>query len=84
LVKGYSDTRSLGLSKFDKALAAIKLVERRDDAANWACHLREAALKDSANELDGVIQTIKTLVMLTGPAQERIAVRTKGRQDQAT
>jgi hypothetical protein len=49
-VKGYSDTRSLGLSKFDKALAA----------------------------------TIKTFVMLTGPAQERIAVRTKGRQDQAT
>jgi hypothetical protein len=60
LVKGYSDTRSRGLSKFDKALAAIKLVERRDDAADWARHLQEAALKDSAKELDGVIQTIKT------------------------
>ncbi|HLZ01020.1 MAG TPA: indolepyruvate oxidoreductase subunit beta family protein [Bradyrhizobium sp.] len=61
LVKGYSDTHSRGLSKFDKTLAAIKLVERRDDAADWARRLREAALKDSVgNELDGVIQTIKT------------------------
>ncbi|TYO65607.1 indolepyruvate oxidoreductase subunit beta family protein [Bradyrhizobium hipponense] len=61
LVKGYSDTHSRGLSKFDKTLAAIKLVERREDAADWARRLREAALKDSAGkELDGVIQTIKT------------------------
>jgi len=61
LVKGYSDTHSRGLSKFDKTLAAIKLVERRDDAADWARRLREAALKDSAGTaLDGVIQTIKT------------------------
>jgi indolepyruvate ferredoxin oxidoreductase beta subunit len=61
LVKGYSDTHSRGLSKFDKALSAIKLVARRDDAADWARRLREAALKDPAGkELDGVIQTIKT------------------------
>ena len=61
LVKGYSDTHSRGLSKFDKTLAAIKLVERRDDAADWARRLREAALKDSAGkDLDGVIQTIKS------------------------
>jgi indolepyruvate ferredoxin oxidoreductase, beta subunit len=61
LVKGYSDTHSRGLSKFDKTLAAIKLIERRDDAADWARRLRESALKDSAGkELDGVIQTIKT------------------------
>ncbi|TYL74356.1 indolepyruvate oxidoreductase subunit beta family protein [Bradyrhizobium cytisi] len=61
LVKGYSDTHARGLSKFDRTLAAIKLVERRDDAADWARRLREAALKDSAGkELDGVIQTIKT------------------------
>jgi indolepyruvate ferredoxin oxidoreductase, beta subunit len=61
LVKGYSDTHSRGLSKFDKTLAAIKLVDQRDDAADWARRLREAALKDSAGkELDGVIQTIKT------------------------
>ena len=61
LVKGYSDTHSRGLSKFDKTLAAIKLVERRDDAADWARRLREAALKDGAGkDLDGVIQTIRT------------------------
>ncbi len=61
LVKGYSDTHSRGLSKFDKTLAAIKLIERRDDAADWARRLRESALKDSAGkELDGVIQTIKS------------------------
>ena len=65
LVKGYSDTHSRGLSKFDKTLAAIKLVERREDAADWARRLREAALKDSAGkELDGVIQTIKTFAMI--------------------
>jgi indolepyruvate ferredoxin oxidoreductase, beta subunit len=63
LVKGYSDTHTRGLSKFDKALAAIKLVETREDAADWARRLKEAALKDSAGkELDGVIQTIKTFV----------------------
>ncbi|MBR0841055.1 indolepyruvate oxidoreductase subunit beta family protein [Bradyrhizobium liaoningense] len=61
LVKGYSDTHSRGLSKFDRTLAAIKLVERRDDAADWARRLREAALKDGpGKELDGVIQTIKS------------------------
>jgi indolepyruvate ferredoxin oxidoreductase beta subunit len=61
LVKGYSDTHSRGLSKFDKTLAAIKLVERRHDAADWARRLREAALKDSVSkELDGVIQTIRS------------------------
>ena len=61
LVKGYSDTHSRGLSKFDKVLAAIKLVQARDDAADWARRLREAALRDSASkELDGMIQTIKS------------------------
>jgi hypothetical protein len=57
LVKGYSDTHSRGLSKFDKALAAIQLVQRRDDAADWARRLREAALKDSAGKrvaIDGL------------------------------
>ena len=36
LVKGYSDTHSRGLSKFDRTLATIKLVEQREDAADWA------------------------------------------------
>jgi indolepyruvate ferredoxin oxidoreductase beta subunit len=61
LVKGYSDTHSRGLSKFDRTLATIKLVAQRDDAADWARRLREAALKDGpGKELDGVIQTIKS------------------------
>ncbi|WP_027534904.1 indolepyruvate oxidoreductase subunit beta family protein [Bradyrhizobium sp. WSM3983] len=63
MVKGYSDTHSRGLSKFDKTLAAIKLVEQREDAADWARRLREVALKDGpGKELDGVIQTIKSFV----------------------
>lgn len=61
LVKGYSDTHSRGLSKFDRTLATIKLVAQREDAADWARRLREAALKDGpGKELDGVIQTIKS------------------------
>ena len=61
LTMRWTDTHSRGLSKFDRTLAAIKLVERREDAADWARRLRDAALKDSAGkELDGVIQTIKS------------------------
>jgi indolepyruvate ferredoxin oxidoreductase beta subunit len=59
LVKGYSDTHSRGLSKFDKVLAAAALVASRDDAADWARRLREAALKDEEGKaLDGAIATI--------------------------
>lgn len=61
LVKGYSDTHSRGLSKFDRTLATIELVAQREDAADWARRLREAALKDGpGKELDGVIQTIRS------------------------
>lgn len=60
LVKGYSDTHARGLSKFDKVMSAIKLIENREDAADWARRLREAAIKDaSSHALDGAIQTIK-------------------------
>ena len=59
LIKGYSDTHARGLSKFDKVLAGIALVEARDDAADWARRLREAALKDEAGKaLDGALLTI--------------------------
>jgi indolepyruvate ferredoxin oxidoreductase beta subunit len=61
LVKGYSDTHARGLSKFDKVMSAIRLIEMREDAADWARRLREAALKDGdGRELEGAIQTIKT------------------------
>ncbi len=61
LIKGYSDTHTRGLSKFDKVMSAIKLVEKREDAADWARRLREAALKDGpGQELEGTIKTVKT------------------------
>ena len=63
LVKGYSDTHARGLSKFDKVLSAIALVKDRDDAADWARRLREAALKDEEGKaLDGAIATIRSFL----------------------
>jgi indolepyruvate ferredoxin oxidoreductase beta subunit len=61
LVKGYSDTRARGLSKFDRVLAAIALVAGRADAADWARRLCEAALKDEEGRaLEGAILTIRS------------------------
>lgn len=61
LIKGYSDTHSRGLSKFDKVMSTINLLQDRDDAIDWARRLREAALRDASGEqLDGMIRTIKT------------------------
>lgn len=61
LVKGYSDTHARGLSKFDRVLAGIALVAGREDAADWARRLREAALQDEAGKaLEGAIQTIRS------------------------
>ena len=63
LIKGYSDTHARGLSKFDKVLAAIALVKDRDDAADWARRLREAALKNEEGKaLDGAIATIRSFL----------------------
>jgi indolepyruvate ferredoxin oxidoreductase beta subunit len=61
LIKGYSDTHARGLSKFDRVMAGIVLVEGRPDAADWARRLREAALKDEEGRaLDGALQTIRS------------------------
>jgi indolepyruvate ferredoxin oxidoreductase, beta subunit len=61
LIKGYSDTHARGLSKFDRVLDAIKRIDMRDDAPDWARRLREAALKDEEGKiLDGVIKTIES------------------------
>lgn len=63
LVKGYSDTHARGLSKFDKVIATIHLLEARPDAADWARRLRDAAIKDaSEKQLDETIATIKTFL----------------------
>lgn len=61
LVKGYSDTHARGLSKYDRVMEGIALVAGREDAADWARRLREAALKDEKGAaLDGAMQTIRS------------------------
>ena len=61
LIKGYSDTHARGMSKFDRVMAGIAMVAARDDAADWARRLREAALKDEEGRaLDGALQTIRS------------------------
>lgn len=59
LVKGYSDTHIRGQSKLSKIFATVKMLEGRDDAAEWIQRLRNVALQDeSEKELDGAIKTI--------------------------
>ncbi len=61
LIKGYSDTHARGLSKFDRVLAALPLLEGRADAADWLRRLRDAALADAdGTALDGAIRTIES------------------------
>lgn len=61
LIKGYSDTHARGQSKFDRVMAGIGMVETRDDAADWARRLREAALQDEQGKaLDGALATIRS------------------------
>ncbi len=61
LIKGYSDTHKRGISKFEKALTGIKLIEKREDAADWARRLREAALADvGGDRLDDAIKTVRS------------------------
>jgi len=62
LIKGYADTMSRGLSKYDRVLAGAALVTGRADAADWVRRLRQAALLDEGGEaLDGALKTIATL-----------------------
>lgn len=61
LVKGYSDTHARSLSKYDRVLSALSMIEGRDDAAEWLRRLREAALKDEKGEmLDGALKTVES------------------------
>ena len=61
LIKGYSDTHARGLSKFDRVLGGVAMVSGRDDAADWARRLREAALQDEEGAaLDGALATIES------------------------
>lgn len=62
LVKGYSDTHSRGLSKFDRVMSALPMLVARDDGADWMKRLRQAALLDENGiALDGALKTIATL-----------------------
>ncbi len=71
LIKGYSDTMSRGLSKYDRVLAGIARVATRADASDWARRLRQAALLDEQGlALDGARKTIDTLESIpAAPAQ---------------
>ena len=61
LIKGYSDTHARGLSKFDRVMEGMALVDGREDAADWAGRLIWAALKDAKGEaLDGALKTIRS------------------------
>jgi indolepyruvate ferredoxin oxidoreductase beta subunit len=62
LVKGYSDTHSRGLSKFDRVMSALPLLVGREDGADWMKRLRQAALLDENGiALDGALKTVETL-----------------------
>jgi indolepyruvate ferredoxin oxidoreductase beta subunit len=63
LIKGYSDTHARGQSKYDRVMAGVALVAGREDAADWARRLREAALQDEKGKaLDGALETIRSFV----------------------
>jgi len=62
LIKGYADTMSRGLSKYDRVMAGAAQVAQRPDAADWVRRLRQMALLDEGGEaLDGALKTIATL-----------------------
>lgn len=59
LIKGYSDTRVRGVSKYDRVLGALSMLQGRSDAADWLRRLREAALQDADGiALDGALKTV--------------------------
>ena len=62
LIKGYSDTHARGLSKYDRVLSALPMLEGRADAADWLRRLRDVALMDERGDaLDGALKTVATL-----------------------
>ena len=46
LIKGYSDTHSRGLDRYDQVMAAAERLRGRPEAAGWVRRLRQAALED--------------------------------------
>jgi indolepyruvate ferredoxin oxidoreductase beta subunit len=73
LVKGYSDTRARGLSKFDRVMAQLPLLVAREDGAAWLRRLRQAALLDEQGiALDGALKTIATLDIVPDVGQTTV------------
>jgi indolepyruvate ferredoxin oxidoreductase beta subunit len=67
LIKGYSDTHARGLSKYDRVLSALSMLEGRNDAADWLRRLRDAALKDERGKmLDGALATVASFANKAG------------------
>jgi len=63
LVKGYSDTRAGGESKFGRLMTMVRRLEGREDAADWARRLRQAALADADGvALAGTLETIESFL----------------------
>jgi indolepyruvate ferredoxin oxidoreductase, beta subunit len=76
LIKGYSDTHARGLSKYDRVLGALPLLEGRPDAADWLRRLIAAALKDpDGTALDGALRTIASFTTEAPHAAERPQAR---------
>lgn len=62
LIKGYSDTHARGLSRYDRVLSALPMLEQREDGADWLRRLRDAALKDEdGTALTGALKTVESL-----------------------
>ena len=62
LVKGYSDTHTRGLSKYDRVIGALPKLAPRADGADWLRRLIQAALLDEEGvALDGALKTVETL-----------------------
>jgi indolepyruvate ferredoxin oxidoreductase beta subunit len=63
LIKGYSDTRAGGETRFGQLLMMARRLEGREDAAEWVRRLRQAALADADGiALSGAIKTVESFL----------------------
>lgn len=61
LIKGYSDTHSRGLSKFERVMGMVPRLISVSDGAAWLRRFRDAALLDEKSEaLEGAIMTFNS------------------------
>lgn len=61
LIKGYSDTHTRGLGKFDMVMEGMALVAGRQDAGDWARRLLTSALSEPGTAaVQGTLNTIRS------------------------